>query len=40
MAISGSRVQPGDPVYPLRQVKPSGGRGTSIRFKPSTEIFY
>lgn len=29
----------GDPVYPLRQVKPSTGRGTSVRFKPSTQIF-
>ncbi len=29
----------GDPVYPLRQVKPSTGRGTSVRFWPSREIF-
>ncbi len=29
----------GDPVYPLRQVKPSEGRGTSVHFKPSTTIF-
>jgi DNA gyrase subunit B len=29
----------GDPVFPLRQVRPSSGRGTTVRFKPSTEIF-
>ncbi len=29
----------GDPVYPLRQVKPSEGRGTTVHFKPSTAIF-
>ena len=29
----------GDPVYPLRQARPSQGRGTRVRFKPSTEIF-
>ena len=29
----------GDPVYPLRQVRVSNGRGTTVRFKPSTEIF-
>lgn len=29
----------GDPQYPLRQVKPSKGRGTNVRFKPSTTIF-
>ncbi|GMU42500.1 MAG: DNA topoisomerase (ATP-hydrolyzing) subunit B [Xanthomonadales bacterium PRO6] len=29
----------GDPVYALRQVRPSNGRGTTVRFKPSTEIF-
>ena len=29
----------GDPVYPLRQVRTSTGRGTKVRFKPSTEIF-
>ncbi len=29
----------GDAVYPLRQVRPSNGRGTTVRFKPSTEIF-
>ncbi len=29
----------GDAVYPLRQVRPSTGRGTLVKFKPSTEIF-
>jgi len=29
----------GDPVYALRQVGPSDGRGTSVHFKPSTAIF-
>jgi DNA gyrase subunit B len=29
----------GDPVYPLRQVRASTGRGTTVRFKPSTTIF-
>mgnify|MGYP000201886309 CR=1 FL=1 len=29
----------GDPQYPLRQVRPSTGRGTTVRFKPSTVIF-
>ncbi len=29
----------GDPVYPLRQVRPSDGRGTTVHFKPSTAIF-
>ena len=29
----------GDPQYPLRQVRPSDGRGTAVHFKPSTVIF-
>jgi DNA gyrase subunit B len=29
----------GEPLYPLRRVAPSNRRGTTVRFKPSGEIF-
>ncbi|MFA5684877.1 MAG: DNA topoisomerase (ATP-hydrolyzing) subunit B [Lysobacteraceae bacterium] len=29
----------GEPLYPLRQMEPATRRGTTLRFKPSTEIF-
>lgn len=29
----------GEPVYSLKQVRPSNRRGTTVRFKPSTTIF-
>ena len=29
----------GEPLYPLRQVKPTSRRGTQVRFKPSTGTF-
>ncbi len=29
----------GEPAYPLKQVRPSSRRGTTVRFKPSSTIF-